>query len=70
MDPIRTITLPRRAPRASLVWRVLGRLALGRSRRRLGELDDHLLRDIGLTRGQARTEAERPVWDVPDHWLR
>lgn len=45
-------------------------LAVERSRRRLGELDDHLLRDIGLTRGEASLEAERPGWDAPAHRLR
>jgi uncharacterized protein YjiS (DUF1127 family) len=33
-----------------------------RQRRALAELDDHLLRDIGLTRHQARVEALRPLW--------
>jgi uncharacterized protein YjiS (DUF1127 family) len=33
-----------------------------RQRHALAELDDHLLRDIGLTRHQARTEALRPFW--------
>jgi uncharacterized protein YjiS (DUF1127 family) len=36
----------------------------------LAELDDHMLRDIGLTREQARHEAERPSWDAPSHWYR
>jgi uncharacterized protein YjiS (DUF1127 family) len=31
-------------------------------RLRLETLDPHLLRDIGLTRAQARAEAERPCW--------
>ena len=42
------------------------------------ELDDHLLRDVGLTSEAARAEAARPAWDaldrvpwdVPAHWLR
>lgn len=38
------------------------------ARRHLARLDDAALRDIGLTRDQAITEAARPVWDVPDHW--
>lgn len=50
--------------------RLLRRLDCGRSRRRLADLDDHILRDIGLTRDQALQEAERPIWDVPAHWLR
>ena len=50
--------------------RLLRTIAASRSRRRLLELDDHLLRDLGLTRDQARREAERPSWDAPGHWLR
>jgi uncharacterized protein YjiS (DUF1127 family) len=26
------------------------------------KLDDHLLRDIGVTRAQARREASKPFW--------
>lgn len=33
-----------------------------RQRRALALLDDHLLRDIGVTRGQALAEARRPPW--------
>ncbi|MGV6847788.1 MAG: DUF1127 domain-containing protein [Marinibacterium sp.] len=33
-----------------------------RSRRVLADLDDHLLKDIGLTREIARKEAIRPFW--------
>jgi hypothetical protein len=31
-------------------------------RRRLAELDDHMLRDIGVTRADAWAEAEKPFW--------
>lgn len=31
-------------------------------RRRLGELDHHALRDIGLTEKQAKAEAGKPFW--------
>ncbi len=44
--------------------------ALRRQRRELSTLDDRALMDIGLTRQQAQTEAARPAWDVPSHWLR
>jgi uncharacterized protein YjiS (DUF1127 family) len=45
-----------------------GHFALSRSRRSLRHLDDHLLRDIGLTRLEAETEASRTAWDAPSHW--
>lgn len=32
------------------------------SRRQLARLDDQLLRDIGITRHQARIEANKPFW--------
>ena len=48
--------------------RALGRAALSRSRRRLADLDDHLLRDIGLDRADALAEAERQPWNAPSHW--
>lgn len=53
-----------------LLRRLVGAMGLRRSRHRLGELDDHLLKDIGLTRMQAGREATRPSWDAPAHWLR
>ena len=53
---------------------IFRRLALAhaawRQRRALAELDDAALRDLGLTRGQALAEAQRPVWDVPQHWIK
>lgn len=60
---------PLRALRRVL-YRALTRAALARSRRHLLELDDHLLRDIGLTRDLADAEAQArgPVWDAPLHW--
>jgi uncharacterized protein YjiS (DUF1127 family) len=33
-----------------------------RQRRALAELDDHLLKDIGLTRDDAREQAAKPFW--------
>lgn len=53
-----------------LLGRLVGSTAFRRSQRRLGELDDHMLKDIGLTRSQARREAEKPAWNAPAHWLR
>ncbi|QFS82701.1 hypothetical protein FIU97_07805 [Roseivivax sp. THAF40] len=33
-----------------------------RTRHHLGQLDDHLLRDIGVSRSSAEAEARRPFW--------
>ena len=33
-----------------------------RQRHRLGELDDHLLRDIGLSRADLERESSKPFW--------
>ena len=38
------------------------RAELSRSRRQLAELDERLLRDIGLDRGKARFEASKGFW--------
>ena len=43
---------------------------LYRQRKALRGLTDTQLKDIGLTRAQALTEAYRPMWDAPHHWLR
>lgn len=50
--------------------RWIGLITLRRSRHRLGQLDDHLLRDIGISPDHARAEAARPLWDVPPTWRR
>jgi uncharacterized protein YjiS (DUF1127 family) len=39
-------------------------------RKRLATLDDAILRDIGLNRYEAETEAARPIWNAPDQWRR
>jgi uncharacterized protein YjiS (DUF1127 family) len=44
-------------------------LAVRRQRRALRDLPPEVLRDIGLTRDEALSEAGRPIWDVPRHWL-
>jgi len=41
---------------------LLNRAEVRKSRRQLAELDDRLLRDIGLDRGTARFEASRGFW--------
>ena len=42
---------------------LLNRAELGRSRRQLAELDDRLLRDIGIDRASARFEADKGFWN-------
>ncbi|MBY6047970.1 DUF1127 domain-containing protein [Vannielia litorea] len=56
------------AIRGSLMTRALNLLALRRQRRALARLDAELLKDIGITPDEARTEAARRLWDVPPGW--
>ncbi len=49
-------------------FKVADFFAISRQRNALAKLDDDALRDIGLTRSEAMTEAARPAWDVPSHW--
>lgn len=51
-----------------LMDRIVAANALHRQHQALLRLDDAMLRDIGLTRFEAETEANRPVWDAPNHW--
>lgn len=63
--------LSRRQPvlRLSGLCRCFLRMAaLARQRRKLGELPDHLLEDVGISRETALREAQRPIWDPPHHW--
>lgn len=52
--PVRRATLP-----------IAHLIGLWRQRRQLAMLDQHLLRDIGVTSQEAAREAARPVWDAP-----
>lgn len=61
---------PHASVHRSLLARALGAFTLRQSRRRLAELDLHMLQDIGLTADEARREAELPFWDAPAHWRR
>lgn len=42
---------------------LMNRAELHRSRRQLAELDDRLLRDIGIDRGRAQFEAGKGFWN-------
>lgn len=61
------LQLPRN-PLARLWQRLEQARALSHQRRALKALDDTRLRDIGLDRTAALTEAARPCWDAPRHW--
>ena len=41
---------------------LMNRAELRKSRRQLAELDDRLLRDIGIDRARARFEADKSYW--------
>jgi uncharacterized protein YjiS (DUF1127 family) len=68
---VRSIALIRIAPSGSFramareVWTRLGLMLRARhTRLMLGEMDDRLLADIGVGRGDASMEAARPMWDL------
>ena len=62
---IRAARFPESPPAspARLLRRFVFCVARWRQRRDLADLDEHLLRDIGVTREQATREASRPFWD-------
>ncbi|KQI72090.1 hypothetical protein AN191_08020 [Loktanella sp. 5RATIMAR09] len=43
-------------------------IAVSHQRRQLRALDDHMLADIGISRTQAVAEAQKSVWNAPQHW--
>jgi uncharacterized protein YjiS (DUF1127 family) len=45
---------------------VFGWMDRARQRRHLAELDDRLLRDIGISRAEVEVEMSRPVWRALD----
>lgn len=61
------LALLRQAARALAM--VLYWQELSRQRRALLELDERMLKDIGITRGDAAREARRPLWDdAAERW--
>lgn len=44
------------------LWHIGILFERGRTRRALGELDAHLLRDIGMTPAEAQRESTQPLW--------
>lgn len=61
------MTCTRKARLAPLAW-VARAFQTRRERDALARLEGAALKDLGLTEGQARREADRPLWDVPAHW--
>ena len=61
--------LPVRTSRGTMrqAWLALTEMARTRqTRRQLAEMDDRMLADIGINRGEALTEASRASWDLID----
>ncbi len=67
VHPHHVCSSPAQKPR-SLWSRIHDMIVVSRQRRQLRDLDDHMLKDIGLSRHEAITEAQKTLWDVPDHW--
>lgn len=40
-------------------------MEVARQRQQLAALDDRMLKDIGISRATAQSEARRPFWDLP-----
>ena len=57
-------------PRPNLIAVLRTWISLSRQRRALATLSDAQLDDIAVSAQEARTEANRPIWDVPAHWTR
>ena len=63
VDPTRYGGLPGSWPKSSWLLRlVVGWLERHRQRRTLRQLDDRMLRDVGLTRFDAEHEIAKPFW--------
>lgn len=61
---------PSRSTSRRSFWQwLITAFAARKQRRDLANLDPHLLNDIGLSREAAAREANRKLWDVPQHWL-
>jgi len=57
-----------RSGRFSLLSLLTSVVATRRQRLSLADLDDTILRDIGISRSDALRESQRPLWDVPTAW--
>lgn len=54
----------RPGPVASVLGTIRAMMAARATRRLLAEMDQHMLADIGIGRGDAITEASRAMWDL------
>ena len=70
MDHATVAPLRHDRPRRGIIAWLGFALTVRRHRRLLGELDRHVLKDIGLSESEAQIEANRTFWDVPAHWRR
>ena len=48
---------------------LLRMISLNRQRKALQNLDEHMLRDIGISRQEAEIESKKHFWDAPQHWF-
>jgi uncharacterized protein YjiS (DUF1127 family) len=62
------VCTPRPVTKLSLWSKIGNAIALKRQRRQLLGLEDHLLKDVGLTRDDAIAENAQNLWDVPQTW--
>lgn len=66
----RLLSRTRRTVRFDLFGLLRRMIETRRQRLHLGALNEHRLKDIGISKEEARAEAQRPVWDVPATWRR
>jgi len=55
--------------KTNLLTTMLKAASIRRERQCLKGLDEHILKDIGVSRIDADVEASRPVWDAPSRWF-
>ncbi len=65
-----TAACPTITPHVSVFATVLRFHDVWRQRQALKSLDAAALSDIGVTRLQAKAEADRTIWDAPESWRR
>ncbi len=65
-----TCSVAPRSPNQTLASRFMAALDVWRSRHHLSTLEPHILDDLGISAKQAQKEANRPIWDVPAHWVK